>query len=73
MIIIRPDLIQEGKGSQLPIGILFWFFMLLWLFGGFYWHREDFNAGRYGIFGGNLLLFIIIGLLGWRVFGPILQ
>jgi hypothetical protein len=57
----------------MPIGILFWFFMILWLLGGFYWHRADFHAGNYGIFGGNLLLFLIIGLLGWRVFGPILQ
>ena len=33
----------------------------------------DFEEGRYGIFGGNLLLFILLGLLGWRAFGPPLQ
>lgn len=57
----------------MPIGILWWFLMVLWLLGGFWWHQDDFKSGRYGIFGGNLLLFILLGLLGWRVFGPILQ
>ena len=27
----------------------------------------------YPIIGFNLLLFVLIGLLGWKVFGPILQ
>jgi hypothetical protein len=57
----------------MPIGILFWILMLLWLLFGLYWNGPEFKAGNYGIFGGNLLLFILLGLLGWRVFGPVLQ
>jgi hypothetical protein len=57
----------------MPIGILFWVLMLLWLLFGLYWNRADFGAGNYGILGGNLLLFVLLGLLGWKVFGPVLQ
>jgi len=57
----------------MPIGILFWVLMLLWLLFGLFWHRAEVIGGNYGIVGGNLLLFILLGLLGWRVFGPILQ
>lgn len=29
--------------------------------------------GVYGPLGGSLLLFILLGLLGWKVFGPVLR
>lgn len=57
----------------MPIGLLFWFLMILWFLLGLYWHRAEFSAGNYGIFGGNLLLFILLFLLGWRVFGFVVQ
>ena len=57
----------------MPIGILFWVLMIFWLLFGLYWHRGDLRGGNYGIVGGNLLLFILLGLIGWRVFGPVLQ
>ncbi len=57
----------------MPIGVLFWVIMLIWLLLGAYWNRADFRSGNYGAFGGNLFLFILLALLGWRVFGPILQ
>jgi hypothetical protein len=44
--------------------------MLLWLVFGLYWNRADLRGGNYGTTGGNLLLFILLVLLGWRVFGP---
>jgi hypothetical protein len=57
----------------MPIGILFWVLMILWFLFGLYWNRADLGSGNYGIVGGNMLLFILLGLLGWRVFGPVLQ
>lgn len=57
----------------MPIGILFWVIMIIWLLLGLYSHRADFRGGNYGYVGGNLMLFILLGLIGWRVFGPILQ
>jgi hypothetical protein len=57
----------------MPIGVLFWVLMLIWLLFGLYWNRADFGRGSYGLLGGNLLLFILLAILGWKVFGPILQ
>lgn len=57
----------------MPIGILFWVLMILWFLFGLYWNRGDLRGGNYGVVGGNVLLFILLGLLGWRVFGPVLQ
>lgn len=57
----------------MAIGMWFWLFMVLWLFLGGYCGRADFQAGRYGWFGSNLLLFVLLALLGWKVFGPPLQ
>jgi hypothetical protein len=55
------------------MGILFWVLMILWFLFGLYWNRDGIRAGNYGIVGGDLLLFVLLGLLGWRVFGAVLQ
>lgn len=57
----------------MPMGILFWVLMLLWFFFGLYVNREGIRGGAYGPVGGNLLLFVLLGLLGWRCFGAPLQ
>lgn len=57
----------------MTIGFIFWLLMLLWILFGLYSNREDLRGGKYGATGGNLLLFILLFLLGWRVFGFIIQ
>jgi len=57
----------------MPIGILFWVLMIFWLLFGLYWNRGDLRSGNYGVAGGNLVLFVLLGLLGWKEFGPPLQ
>ena len=49
------------------ISFVFWFLMLfVLLFGGLgysgVWH--------YGYWGSGLLLFVLLALLGWKIFGP---
>lgn len=56
----------------MSIGMLFWLLMILWLIFGLYWNRTDLQGGKYGVVGGNLLLFVLLFLLGWKVFGFIL-
>jgi len=51
----------------MTIGFLFWLLMLLWLIFGAYVHRTAF--GTPVVWGGNLMLWILLFLLGWRVFG----
>ena len=57
----------------MPIGILFWVLMILWFIFGLYWNGADIRGGNYGWLGGNVLLFVLLGLIGWKVFGPVLQ
>lgn len=53
----------------MTIGFLFWLLMILWLLFGLYWDSGDLRAGNFGRVGGNLLLWILLFLLGWKVFG----
>ena len=56
----------------MSIGFIFWLLMILWLVFGMYttWPatRESFPQ-----FGGSLLLFVLLFLLGWRTFGFVIQ
>jgi len=47
--------------------------MILWFLFGLYWNGDQLRAGNYGILGGNLMLFILLFLLGWKVFGFVIQ
>jgi hypothetical protein len=55
----------------MSIGILFWVLMVIWLILGLVPVPE--GAGRYWPWGGNLLLFILLFLLGWKAFGSPIQ
>ncbi len=59
----------------MPLGVLFWLLMVLWLLFGLYWHWPAAADGPRGFapLGGNLLLFILLFLLGWAVFGFVVQ
>lgn len=54
----------------MSIGLLFWVLMILALVFG-PWPYWGSNAYRPAI--GNILLFVVIALLGWQVFGPALH
>lgn len=53
-----------------PIGLLYWLLMILWLVFGFwtYWPVAGTPTGWKPI-GGNLLLWVLLALLGLQVFG----
>lgn len=52
----------------MPIGVLFWMLMVLWIAFGTWNSWQD----RF-LLGGNLLLWILLALLGWHDFGSILK
>ena len=56
----------------MPIGMVFWLLMLLWLFFSLYWGWRTDRAGGFASFapvGGNFIVFVLLFLLGWKVFG----
>lgn len=54
----------------MTIGLAFWILMLLWLVFGLAWNWPGNTVvGPYGPVGNTLLLFMLLLLLGWRVFG----
>jgi len=58
------------------IGFIFWLLMILWLIFGLYWNwpQGGVNGPRaFGPLGGNLLLFVLLFILGWAVFGFVIQ
>lgn len=54
----------------MTLGLAFAILMLIWLAVGF-WGRPP-GAGIRA-FGGDLILFLLLALLGWQVFGPLLH
>lgn len=55
----------------MTLGLAFWILMLLWLVFGLAWNWPGGpTVGPYGPIGNALLLFLLLLLLGWRVFGP---
>jgi len=55
-----------ASGGTLSIGIVFWILMLIWLvFGGW----VNWTPANYRPFGGHLLLWFLLFLIGWEVWG----
>jgi hypothetical protein len=55
----------------MSLGLLFWILMLLWVIGyGFLTSRSPF---AWPVVGPNILFFILLLCLGWKVFGSPIQ
>jgi hypothetical protein len=53
----------------MSLGLAFYILMLIWLVFGFAWNYGTI-PGTYGPWGHTILLFVLLLLLGWQVFGP---
>ena len=51
----------------MSFGLCYWILMLVWLVFGVW---ASYPAPNFRANGGSLLLFILLVLLGWHVFGP---
>lgn len=54
----------------MQLSLLFWILMLLWLVLGVAPNWPSGNQASWRPFGGSLLLFVLIAMLGWKTFGP---
>lgn len=58
----------------MPIGLLFWVIFVVWiLFTGYVAWGDPANRPHWGVLGGNLIVLILLFLLGWQVFGFVVQ
>jgi len=53
----------------MTFALLFWILMLFWLVYGWFYNSAPATFGTYGWAGHSLLLFVLLGLLGWGVYG----
>jgi cytochrome b561 len=59
----------------MSIGFLFWLLMVLWLFFGMWssWPAPGQPGASWRPVGGSLLLWVLLFILGWRVFGFVIK
>lgn len=57
----------------MPKGLLFWILMILWFLFGLagVWYEGPYR--RQVLTGGSVLLFVLFFILGWAVFGFVIQ
>ena len=53
----------------MPLRLLFWILMLFWLVLGIAWPAWNGYGGNSIHMGGSVLLFLLLLVLGWKVFG----
>lgn len=56
----------------MPVGILFWMLMVIFLLFGVWLGWRGSPESR-PLAGGNLLIFILFFLIGWKLFGFVVQ
>jgi hypothetical protein len=57
----------------MSIGLLFWIIMVVWFIFGAYQNRGAVQGGNFSAFSGSMILFVLLFLLGWRVFGFVIH
>ena len=57
----------------MPLRFAFWVLMLLWLVVGGWWGYSTAPEGRWPLVGWSLLLFLLLLVVGLRIFGAPLQ
>ncbi len=57
----------------MTIGFLFWLLMILWLVFGLWGRWPNSGAPPFVMIGGSVLEFILFFLVGWKVFGFVIQ
>lgn len=57
----------------MPLSILFWVIYIIALIVGFWGYYEPAAPGWPRRAGGHIVIWILIGLLGWHVFGPAIR
>lgn len=54
-------------------GNIFWGLMILWFIFGLFGYFGTGTYAKWSLTGNDLLTFVLLGLLGWKVFGPAIK
>lgn len=57
----------------MTLGLLFWILMVFWFVFGAWSGVPEIRGGAWRPSAGSLIVFVVVFLLGWRVFGFIVQ
>lgn len=57
----------------MPLSILFWVLMVIWLLFGFWSYRIPGQPYPWERGGAHLLIWVLLAILGWQVFGPAIR
>jgi hypothetical protein len=57
----------------MSLAVLFWVLYIIALFGGLWLGYTPGQPYPFNRWGGNLLLFVLLGLIGWAVFGGLVN
>ena len=57
----------------MPLSLLFWIIYILTIVGGVWSYYDSAQPLWYRRFGGYLILWILVGILGYRVFGAAIK
>lgn len=57
----------------MPLGVLFWVLYVVSLVLGAWGSYDAAQPLWYRRFGGYIVLWILVGMLGWHVFGPVVR
>jgi len=49
--------------------LVFWVIMILWFVTGLMWNWPGATSPPYAVMGNSVMLFILLFILGWKVFG----
>lgn len=64
---ITNKVLLTSPNIMMSIGLVFWILYLIALVFGAWWNWPA--GGNFRPFGGTLLVFVLIGLIGWKLFG----
>ena len=57
----------------MPLGILFWVIYVIAILFGFWANYTPGQPWPFRQFGSYLVMWVLIGILGWQVFGPVVH
>jgi len=69
------EVVQDflNRRKIMPLNVAFWVIMIVWFLFGLVMHFGVITGAVWGPTVNSVLLFVLFGILGWQVFGPVIR